>query len=34
MVVFGPRRARSVLAAWVSFSIVVCGWVGWLVTRG
>lgn len=31
--VLSPRKARVALVAWVSISILVCSWVGWLVTR-
>ncbi len=33
MAVLSPRMARVALAAWISFSIAVCTWVGWLVSR-
>jgi hypothetical protein len=34
MTVLSPRLARVALPAWIAFSIAVCAWVGWLVTRG
>lgn len=33
MTEFSPRMARVALVAWVSISILVCSWVGWLVSR-
>jgi hypothetical protein len=33
MVVLSPRMTRFALVGWIAISIVVCVWVGWLVTR-